>query len=65
MTLVNNLFVFFAESTDNFVSSKSALSFALKLLYSGTFGDYGFHVALFPVPRPAADPRQLRAFREL
>lgn len=40
ITFVNYLFVFFAESTDNFVSSKSALPFALKLIYSDTFGNY-------------------------
>lgn len=40
ITFVNDLFVFFAESTDNFVSCKSLLPFALKVIYSDTFGNY-------------------------
>lgn len=40
ITFVNDLFVFFAESTDNFVSCKSLLCFPLKLIYSDTFGNY-------------------------
>lgn len=55
--LVNGLFVSFAESTDNFVSSKSALPFALKLIYSESWGNYGIQMVLFPRPRSLPHPR--------
>lgn len=51
---------FFAESTDNFVSCKSLLPFALKVIYSDTFGDYWVQIALFPVLSPSPDPCPLR-----
>lgn len=61
MTPVNNLFVSFAESTDNFVSSKSALPFALKLVYSEPLGNHGIQIVLCPrPPSPQAPGRPAR-----
>lgn len=60
ITFVNNLFIFFAESTDNFVSSKSALlCFEADLLI--LFGNYQIQVVLFPDPPASPDPWQPRA----
>lgn len=52
---VNHPFVSFAESTDNFVSSKSALPFALKLVYSEPVGNYASKESSAPGP-PAPQP---------